>query len=257
MRIFIGYDSREPLAYHVLSHSILRRASMPVSIQPVALSQLQRYGWSRSRGPDESTEFAVTRFLVPWLADYRGWAVFMDCDMLCLTDISELEPILDQSDKDLLCVQHDYTPSTTTKFMGQRQTQYPRKNWSSFMALRCDAPGRLTLESVASMSAMALHRLAWIDDERIGALPLEWNWLVGEYPACRQVGTDPVERDMFDPAAWGDWRCHYAVGDCLKYASVKFLHYTLGGPWLPETADCDHADLWRTELDHMMGKPER
>jgi hypothetical protein len=223
-QVFIGYDSKEPVAYHVLAHSILRRASIPVSIAPVALSQL-RAVYTRERGPLESTEFSLSRFLVPFLSHYAGFSLFLDCDMLCQTDLAE---VLIEAFRDtprtafpaVWCVQHDYTPKSPVKFLDQPQTVYPRKNWSSVMLFNNAKCRRLTPAYVNSATGLQLHRFLWCDDDDLGALPLEWNWLVGEYAP--------------NPAA-------------------KLLHYTLGGPWFEATHDCDHAAVWRDELAHLTG----
>jgi hypothetical protein len=225
LNVFIGYDSKEPIAYHVLSHSILRRASGPISITPLAIDQLKSI-YTRARGPKESTEFSLTRFLVPYLSRYRGTSVFMDCDMLCLDDLYKMtREVAVPPFKPVMVVKHDYVPKTTKKFLGQVQTKYPRKNWSSFMIMDNDLCLRagLTLNYVNEATGLDLHRFNWIDPARytgdpIGELPLEWNWLVGEY--------DP------NPKA-------------------KILHYTLGGPWFAEYSDCDHSKEWFAELAHM------
>lgn len=221
LRVFIGYDSREPLAFHVLAHSIQVRASRPVSVTPLMLSQLADV-YHRPRGP-ESTEFSYTRFLVPYLCAYSGPAVYLDCDMLCQADLIELVdyflyPGGQPTPRAVFVCPHDYTPSTTHKFLGQSQTAYPRKNWSSLMLFRADRCQALTPEYVNTAPGADLHRFAWCRDEDIGFLPLGWNHLVGEYPA--------------NPAA------------CL-------YHFTLGGPWFPEYADCDHADRWWAERKAM------
>ncbi len=219
LRIFIGYDSREPAAFAVVVHSILSRASIPVAITPLTLQSVRRL-YSRQRGPTESTEFSLTRFLVPALCGFKGHAIFMDCDMLCRVDIGDLQlPILADPGKAVYCCQHDYTPRSGAKFMGQTQTTYPKKNWSSLMAFDCSKCLALTPEYVNTAPGLALHRFQWTDDASVGALPLAWNWLVGEY--------EP------NPNAY-------------------ILHYTLGGPWFDETNDCDHADLWRAEADATM-----
>ena len=144
LNIFIGYDSREVDAFRTLEYSIRKRSSVPVSITPIKLREVQDRGlYTRERGPTESTEFSLTRFLVPALSEYKGWSVFMDCDMLCRSDIAGLEAeIAKQSDKTLLVCKHDYTPSPARKFLNQIQTIYPRKNWSSVMVMnnaRCRA----------------------------------------------------------------------------------------------------------------------
>ena len=218
LRIFIGYDSKEPVAYHVLAHSILRRATVPVSIAPLSQPILRAAGlYTRERGVTESTEFSLTRFLVPALCGYRGHAVFMDCDMLCLADVAELWEAIGAMRGAVSVCQHDYTPKPGAKFLGQQQTAYPRKNWTSFMLLDCSRCRALTPEYVNTASGLDLHRLNWTTDE-IGSLPLEWNWLVSEYP---------------------------------KNADAKVLHYTLGTPCFEAYQRCDHADLWWAEFQAM------
>lgn len=216
--VYIGYDPKESVAFYTLAHSILRRASIPVAIAPLMQSQLKGM-YTRARGPTESTEFSLTRFLVPALAGYEGWSIFMDCDMLCRTDIAALaKEIGRQPDKAVLVCKHDYVPKTERKFLDQVQTKYPRKNWSSLMVFnnaRCRA---LTPEYVNRASGLELHRFQWLRDEDIGELALEWNWLVGEYD--------------FNPEA-------------------KIAHYTLGGPYFQAYRDCDYSDEWRAEFDSM------
>lgn len=222
LRIFIGWDSREPLAYAVLADSILRHASVPVSITPLSLSSLRRI-YTRARGSTESTEFSLTRFLVPWLSSYAGMSLFLDCDMLCQADVLDLllYPLADPG-KAVYVVPHDYTPRDATKFLGQVQTAYPRKNWSSVMLFdnaKCTA---LTPEYVNTATGLELHRFQWLFDEQIGALPIDWNHLVGEY--------EPNER-------------------------AKLLHWTLGGPWFPDHCEVDHAELWRAAYQRLLGVP--
>lgn len=219
LSIYIGFDEREAEAFAVLSHSILRRASQPVAIVPLTRRSLARIH-PRERGPLESTDFAFTRFLVPYLSGYLGHSIFMDCDMLCLADIGDVFlPVLADPWKAVYVCQHDYVPKQTTKFGGQIQTTYPRKNWSSFMVFdnaRCQA---LMPFYVDTSTGLALHRFQWTTDDRIGALPLAWNHLVGEY--------DP------NPDA-------------------KILHYTAGGPWHgPEYSHGPEAAAWLAERDVM------
>lgn len=210
LRIFIGFDEREAVAYHVLCESIRRHASKPVSITPLVRSQLAPF-FSRARGPLESTDFAYTRFLVPFLVNYTGVAVFLDCDMLVRADIWELVHDFAGDDKAVSVCKHDYVPKSVTKFLGQQQTVYPRKNWSSVMLFNAALCQALTPDYVNKAPGSDLHRFHWLTDGAIGSLPLEWNWLVGEYPHNDQA---------------------------------KNLHYTLGGPWFPETGNCDHAADW-------------
>ena len=218
LNVYIGYDPRESVAFYTLAHSILRRSSIPVSIAPLMQGQLKGL-YRRERGPTESTEFSLTRFLVPALSEFRGWSIFMDCDMLCRADIAGLAREIErQPDKAVLVCQHDYVPKTQRKFLGHVQTKYPRKNWSSLMLFnnaRCRA---LSADYVNSASGLELHRFAWTDDEAIGALPLEWNWLVGEY----------------------DYN-----------AAAKIVHYTIGGPYFDAYRSCDYAEEWFAELESM------
>jgi hypothetical protein len=217
LQVFIGWDSREIAAYHVLCHSLIRRSSIPLSITPLLQPQLRaKQLYTRQRGPLESTEFSLTRFLVPFLSNFQGLSVFMDCDMLALADIEELLSPIDYS-KTVWVVQHDYTPKTTIKMEGQIQSVYPRKNWSSLMIFNNARCRMLTPHFVNTAIPGALHQFGWTRDKDIGSLPKEWNYLVGE-PA--QSPNPP-----------------------------KMLHYTLGGPWFRNYQFCDYANEWFQELD--------
>lgn len=218
LKIFIGYDSAEPLAYHVLASSILRRATLPIAIVPLTRLSVSRI-YTRQRGPTESTEFSMTRFLVPYLSNFEGTSVFMDCDMVCRVDFLELwlELLADQG-KAIWCAQHDYAPKSLVKFEGHAQTSYPRKNWSSFLVFDNEKCKALTPEYVNAASGLDLHRMRWTPDETIGSLSLSWNWLVGEY--------EP------NPDA-------------------KVLHYTNGGPYFAAYTNCDQAEAWWDEYAEM------
>jgi hypothetical protein len=218
LRIFIGYDPRESVAFHVLSHSLLRRSSVPLSVSPLVRSQLANV-YTRPRGPTESTEFSMTRFLVPALSGYQGWSIFMDCDMLCRADIAGLAAEIErQPDKAVLVCKHDYTPRTERKFLGHLQTKYTRKNWSSLMLFNNARCRSLTSDYVNTASGLELHRFAWIDDASIGELSLDWNWLVGEYE--------------YNPNA-------------------RIVHFTIGGPYFAAYSACDYAAEWFAERDSM------
>jgi hypothetical protein len=191
---------------------------VPISIAPLAQSQL-RGVYRRTRGPTESTEFSLTRFLVPHLSGFSGWSLFMDCDMLCRVDVAELMKQTErQADKAVLVCKHDYVPKTQRKFLDQVQTRYPRKNWSSLMIFNNARCRSLSADYVNSASGLELHRFAWIEDAAIGELPLEWNWLVGEY--------------AYNPAA-------------------KIVHFTIGGPYFAAYRDCDYAAEWFAEFESM------
>ena len=219
IRVFIGYDADETVAYHVLAHSILARSRVPVSITPLKLSQLTL---TRARDPMQSTEFAFSRFLVPWLCDYEGFAIFMDCDMLMRVDIFELWQLQFNSlmrGRAVGVVKHDYSPLGETKFLDRKQTAYPRKNWSSVMLFdnaRCRA---LTPDYVNTASGLELHRFAWLKDEDIASLPREWNHLVGEFAP--------------NPTA-------------------KLVHFTLGTPCFKKYQFCEYAQEWINEKHEML-----
>lgn len=216
--IYIGWDSREPIAYDVAEKTLLERASIPVNVHAIKLQELVEKGaYTREVDPLASTEFTYSRFFTPWLAGYKGWALFCDCDFLFLDDVAKLTEYLDPS-KAVLCVKHDYTPKATVKMDGKVQTNYPRKNWSSFMLFNCEHPSTKTLtpEVINSQSGAYLHRMQWAADDEIGGIPERWNWLEGwsEKPA---TGT---------PSA---------------------VHFTNGGPWFKDWQDVDYGDLWRAE----------
>jgi hypothetical protein len=232
LRIFIGVDSREYVAWHVLAHSIYSRASCSVAILPLVQSALRAEGtYTRERGPLESTDFSMTRFLCPFLSGYWGTSIFLDSDMLCRVDIMDLMAAVGRAETEamkagkpmpfLYCCQHDYTPQESTKFLGNVQTKYLRKNWSSLMVFRNAECRALSPGYVNSATGLELHRFTWLPDERIGSLPLEWNYLVGE------------------------------TGQSEK--APRILHWTCGGPWVPEYVETDYADEWRAERDAMLG----
>ncbi len=203
--IFIGYDPRERAATNVLIDSLYQHSSQPLAITPIVTPQLQGV-FNRERDPRQSTAFSFTRFLVPWMTGYRGWAIFMDCDMLCRGDIAELWALRDDRYA-VQCVQHEHKPSETVKFLGEPQTPYPKKNWSSLMLLNCSRCTALTPDYVNTASGLELHRFHWLaGDHEIGALPDRWNHLV-------DVQEAPVAEAEEGPT---------------------LLHWTLGGPWFRE-----------------------
>jgi lipopolysaccharide biosynthesis glycosyltransferase len=216
--IYIGWDSREPIAYDVAKKTLLDRASIPVEVHAIKLQELVEKGaYTREVDPLASTEFTYSRFFTPWLAGYKGWALFCDCDFLFLDDIAKLTEYLDPS-KAVLCVKHDYTPKATVKMDGKVQTNYPRKNWSSFMLFNCEHPSAKTLtpDVINSQTGAYLHRMQWAADEEIGGIPERWNWLEG-WSEKPESGT---------PAA---------------------VHFTNGGPWFKDWQNVDYGDEWRAE----------
>jgi len=216
IKIFIGYDHKEEVAYHVLSASILRRASLPVQITPIALKNLKHI-FNRERNPLQSTEFSFSRFLAPYLSNYSGWSIFMDCDMLVVDDISNLWNLRDERYA-LMCVQHNHIPKESNKFLNQPQTKYERKNWSSVMLMNNAKCTALTPSYVETASGLELHRFKWLEDSMIGALPSRWNHLVD-----------------YDPK--------------LPLNQISNLHYTEGGPYFEEYLHCGYAKNWIDEYE--------
>jgi len=222
-KVFVGYDSSEDIAWWVCRHSLLRHADNDLTVVPLKQQALRDLGlYTRPQDLGASTEFSLTRFLTPYLAAQTGWVLFCDCDFLFTTDVRKVFEGLDSS-KAVYCVQHDYTPAYNLKMDGKKQASYPRKNWSSFMLFNCDHPDvqALTPAVVNSATPAFLHQFKWLsDDQAIGALDREWNFLEGEYPKPEVV--------------------------------PGVIHFTNGGPWFEQWQECDYADLWLQELDLYM-----
>lgn len=217
IRVFIGYDEREAAAFSVLSYSIHARASEPVSITPVMLSELKGL-YRREASPLASTEFSFSRFLTPYLCGYEGWAIFTDNDMLVLDDIANLWKLRDERYA-VQVVKHNHVPKEETKFLGKVQTKYQKKNWSSVMLLNCARCKGLTPEYVNTATGLELHQFKWLDrEELIGELPSKWNHLVG-YDAPRK--------------------------------DASLVHFTIGGPYFEEYRDCEYAAEWFAEQQKM------
>ncbi|WFU86293.1 glycosyltransferase [Rhizobium sp. CC1099] len=209
-RIFVGFDSKEVVAYHVLCQSIIEHSSIPVAFSPIVLDNLRDI-FTRERNALQSTEFSFSRFLVPYLSNYEGWSIFMDCDMLARADIAELWNLRDDRYA-AMCVKHDYVPKVETKFLGQTQTKYEKKNWSSMILFNNSKCRALTKDFVNTATGLQLHQFKWLDsDEQIGDIPVTWNYLVNEYD---------------------------------KRDDAKIVHFTDGGPYFDEYKNDDYSDEW-------------
>ena len=181
LNIYVGYDSKEEIAYRVCKHSILKRSRANVKIRSLKIYELKANKlYNRTIDPLASTEFTYSRFLVPTLNNFNGWAVFCDCDFLFFEDVVKILDNIDES-KAVYCVQHDYTPKEKHKMDGQKQTIYPRKNWSSFILFNCSHSSnkKLSLDLVNSQTGSFLHQFKWLKDSEIGSLDERWNWLEG------------------------------------------------------------------------------
>ena len=209
IKLFVGFDPREAVAYHVFCNSIIQNTSVPVQITPLVLSQLQEFNETHD---DRSNDFVYSRFLTPYLSDFKGWAIFADGDMICQGDLKELIDMADSS-KAVMVVKHDYQTKATQKYLGNINENYPRKNWSSVILWNCDHPKHkiLTPDFVSKQTGKFLHRFSWLDDQDIGELPLEWNWLASEYRVNREA---------------------------------KLIHFTLGTPCFKDYKNSDMADIW-------------
>ena len=225
LKVFVGYDPCEGPAYRACVASLRARSEAALEIQPLVQAHLRGLGLYRrpeeDRGPQTwdlisqapvSTEFSLTRFLVPHLAGQGGWALFCDCDFLWRADVAELIGLLDPASA-VMVVKHDHRPRETIKMDGRLQTGYPRKNWSSLVLWNCAHPAHraLTLDRVNAWPGRSLHGFAWLEDTQIGALPEAWNWLEG----WSDPGIDP-----------------------------KAVHFTRGTPDMPGRADAPYASEW-------------
>jgi len=217
IKIFIGYDPVESVAWHTMAASIYRHSTRPVAIVPINLRNLEGIH-NRAREPKQSNEFSISRFLVPYLCNYEGHAIFFDCDMMLRTDIAEILQVIEtKPNKAVYVVKHTYEPRNDVKYLNTVQYKYPRKNWSSVVLWNCKHTKNriITPEYVNTAEALTLHRFNWLEDEEIGELDVRWNWLVGEYD-------DPPK-------------------------DIKNVHWTIGGPYFSEYAEADFSDEWFAE----------
>ena len=216
IKIVVGFDQRESIAYHTFCQSIIQKASMPISFIPLVINSLKNYKETHS---DQSNDFIYSRFLTPYLNNYEGWAIFADGDMICQSDIKELWDLRDPS-KALMVVKHDYQTKANIKYLGNKNENYPRKNWSSVILWNCSHPKHkiLTPEFIQNQTGKYLHRFSWLNDDEIGEIPIEWNWLAIEYP---------------------------------ENHNAKLIHYTLGTPCFKEYEKTDMADIWYKTFDRV------
>lgn len=207
--IVVGFDQREAVAYHVFCQSVIRHTSTPVRFTP-----LVAHGLDGKR--DGSNAFIYSRFLVPYLMGFKGRAIFADGDMICREDISKLWDLYDERYA-VQVVKHDYQTKHKKKYLGNKNEDYPRKNWSSLILWNCEHPANkcLTPESIKDLDGSFLHRFNWLHDGEIGELPVTWNWLVLEYPEN-------------------------------EYASL--YHFTIGTPCFEAYRDCEHSNYWMYEF---------
>jgi lipopolysaccharide biosynthesis glycosyltransferase len=210
-KIFIGYDSREKIAYHVLSQSIIENSSIPVTITPIRLENLKKF-YKRQKGLKDSTEFSISRFLTPYLSSYEGYSLFLDCDFIVRGDIGDLLKIIKKNPKKTMwCVKHVHKPKKKFKFLGEKQLPYKKKNWSSFVIYNNKKCKILTPKFIEKANGLYLHQFKWTKDSSIGSLPKSWNVL---------VGYDKIPKNF------------------------KALHYTEGGPYFKKYRNSLGSKYW-------------
>ena len=216
INLIVGFDQREAVAYHVFCQTIIDRATMPVQFLPLAENTLNKY---KEVHADGSNKFIYSRFLTPYLMNFSGWAIFADGDMVCQADIAELWSLRDES-KAVQVVQHDYKTKAVKKYLGNKNEDYPRKNWSSLILWNCSHPKNavLTPEFIQDQPGSYLHRFSWLEDGLIGGLDVEWNWLAIEYS---------------------------------ENPNAKLIHYTLGTPCFKDYANESMSDIWKTSYARM------
>ena len=217
LNIFVGFDQKEAIAYHTFVQSIIEKSSIPISITPLAENNLDEYS---EKHTDGTNKFTYSRFLVPYLMNFKGWAIFADGDMICLSDIKILKSFFDPNIA-VSVVKHDYKTKYKTKYFGQKNEDYPRKNWSSVIIWNCEHPKNkiLTPSFISQKEGSFLHRFKWLDDKEIGELPKTWNWLAIEYDAKNKL---------------------------------DLIHYTLGTPCFKDYANTALSKFWKKSFNNLL-----
>lgn len=208
INIVIGFDQTEAIAYHVFCQSIIEHSTMPIQFIPLIPNIVKNKSIQR----DGSNAFTYSRFLTPYLMNFQGWAIFADGDMVCKHDLAELWDLRDIT-KAVQVVKHDYKTKYLKKYLGNKNENYPRKNWSSLILWNCEHPKNklLTPSFIESKSGSFLHRFSWLEDEEVGELNSEWNWLAIEFE---------------------------------DNPSAKIIHYTLGTPCFKEYQSSSMSIHW-------------
>ena len=217
LKVFIGYDEKEAVVFHTCVQSIIETCSVPVSIHPLNLQMFKNY---KETHKDGSNNFIYSRFLVPYLMNFKGWAIFVDGDMVCLSDFKNLKQFFD-SNLAVSVVKHDYKTKQKVKYFGQKNEDYPRKNWSSVIIWNCEHPKNkvLTPSFISNKEGSFLHRFQWLKDDEIGELPKSWNWLAIEYEETN---------------------------------NVDLIHYTLGTPCFKEYSNKSFSKYWKKSYVNLL-----
>ncbi len=215
--IVVGFDPREAVAYHTFTQSVIEKSTVPTRFLPLNISSLSNY---RELHNDGSNEFIYSRFLVPFLMNFENWAIYADGDMVCLEDIKKLWDLRDKKYA-IQVVKHDYKTKIRNKYWGNKNEDYPRKNWSSLILWNCNHPSHkiLTPEFVEKQTGAFLHRFSWINDDEIGEIEKEWNWLAIEYK---------------------------------EKENINLIHYTIGTPCFKEYENTSLSSYWKKSFLNML-----
>ena len=215
--IVVGFDQRESVAYHTFTQSVIENSTIPVRFLPLSMSFLSNY---KEVHKDGSNDFIYSRFLVPYMMNFKGWAIYADGDMVCLEDIKKLWNLRDNKYA-VQVVKHDYKTKITEKYWGNKNEDYPRKNWSSLILWNCEHESHkiLTPDFIQNQSGAFLHRFSWVKDEEIGELQKEWNWLAMEYE---------------------------------EKEAINLIHYTIGTPCFKEYENKSLSQHWKKSFLNML-----
>jgi lipopolysaccharide biosynthesis glycosyltransferase len=207
--LVIGFDQKEAVAYHVFCQSAIEKSTIPLQIIPLSMNSIYS---AKNFSRDGSNAFIYSRFLTPYLMDFNGWAIFADGDMICKDDLAKLWGLRDSS-KAVQVVKHDYKTKFSKKYLGNKNENYPRKNWSSLILWNCEHPKNKILnpEFIQKQLGSFLHRFSWLQDHEIGELDVEWNWLAIEYD---------------------------------ENPNAKIIHYTLGTPCFKDYKTTSMSSEW-------------
>ena len=215
--IVVGFDQREAVAYHAFAQSVIEKSSIPIRFLPLNINSLSNY---KETHQDGSNEFIYSRFLVPYLMNFQGWAIYADGDMVCLEDIRKLWDLRD-ANYAVQVVKHDYKTKVKNKYWGNKNEDYPRKNWSSLILWNCNHNSHkiLTPEFIQKQTGAFLHRFNWIKDDEIGEINKEWNWLAMEYEEKK---------------------------------GINLIHYTIGTPCFKEYSATSLSSHWNQSFSNMI-----
>ncbi|MDC1296179.1 glycosyltransferase [Pseudomonadota bacterium] len=215
--IVVGFDQKESVAYHTFVQSVIEQSTIPTRFMPLTIGSLTNY---KEIHKDGSNDFIYSRFLVPYLMNYNGWAIYADGDMVCLEDIKKLWDLRDNNFA-VQVVKHNYKTKVKSKYWGNKNEDYPRKNWSSLILWNCNHQSHkiLTPEFIQEQTGSFLHRFSWIKDKEIGEVAKEWNWLAMEYEEKKDI---------------------------------NLIHYTIGTPCFKEYHDKSLSSYWKKSFLNML-----